>query len=343
MKATLKVADDICASFDIDKDGVFRTTTYRPNLRLEAKAFMSGSEKEADLKDFLNKNPGPSIIYVQTHEQTEMICGTLKKAGFNAHSYHAGMANDVRTKVQDKFMTSSKIVVRDPKSIILDAMMLRSSTQIVATIAFGMGIDKPDIRNIVHYTVPKSLEGYSQEIGRAGRDGLASTCLIYLCVEDIAILEEWSRADVPSLRSVKGLVGELLEIHRYAKPGEVIERNLNDESKEWDIRVSSRTFPTFIINSILTKHTAKRPRPPKRPTRTPLPPHPLHHPQILPIQIHHLPLLPPPPLRRHLIHHPRHPKTQQSRHKIHPHRHRLCRPSRRRPARRYCKTITGMA
>ena len=111
MQATRKVAGDICASFDIGKDGVFRTTTYRPNLRLEAKSFMSGAEKEADVKDFLNKNLGPSIIYVQTHEQTEILCESLKRARINAHSYHAGMANDVRTKVQEEFMASSKIVV----------------------------------------------------------------------------------------------------------------------------------------------------------------------------------------------------------------------------------------
>ena len=129
------------------------------------------------------------------------------------------MANDARMVVQDRFMASDNIII-------------------VATIAFGMGIDKPDIRNIVHYAVPKSLEGYSQEIGRAGRDGLESVCMIYLCAEDIKIMEEWSRADVPSLRSVKGLVGEFLELHRHAKAGDVIERNLNDESKEWDIRVS---------------------------------------------------------------------------------------------------------
>ena len=134
------------------------------------------------------------------------------------------MTSDARIEVQDRFMASDNIVI-------------------VATIAFGMGIDKSNIRNIVHYAVPKSIEGYSQEIGRAGRDGLESVCMIYLCAEDIKIMEEWSRADVPSFRSVKGLVGEFLELHKFAKAGDVIERNLNDESKEWDIRVSPPPAP----------------------------------------------------------------------------------------------------
>jgi RecQ family ATP-dependent DNA helicase len=216
--ATSKVAADICASFSIDEEGLFRTTTYRSNLRLLAQSFASGAEKVSALKDFLRKNKGPSIVYVQTHDQTESVCANLKTDGFNAHSYHAGMENDARTLVQDKFMTSNNIVI-------------------VATIAFGMGIDKADIRNIVHYAVPKTLEGYSQQIGRAGRDGLKSTCMVYLCGEDIGIMEEWSRADVPSLRSIKGLVGGLLELHKNAQVGDVIERNLNDESREWDIRV----------------------------------------------------------------------------------------------------------
>ena len=119
IQATPKVADDICAAFDIDKHGVFRTTTYRSNLSLQAKSFKTGTAKEADLKSFLKKHPGPSIVYVQTHDQTELLCTRLKNDGLNAYNYHAGMSSDARTTVQDNFMASDKIVVSIPETALL--------------------------------------------------------------------------------------------------------------------------------------------------------------------------------------------------------------------------------
>ena len=109
--ATPKVADDICAAFDIDPHGIFRTTTYRPNLRLLAQSFASGAEKEPALESFLREHKGPSIVYVQTHDHTDSVCSFLKQAGFNAYGYHAGMSSDIRSVVQDKFMASDNIVV----------------------------------------------------------------------------------------------------------------------------------------------------------------------------------------------------------------------------------------
>jgi superfamily II DNA helicase RecQ len=111
-QATPKVSDDICAAFDINKQGVFRTTTYRSNLSLQAKSFKSGAAKEANLIAFLTKNPGPSIVYVQTHDQTELLCSRLQANGFNAYKYHAGMSSDAKTTVQDKLMASTKVIVR---------------------------------------------------------------------------------------------------------------------------------------------------------------------------------------------------------------------------------------
>lgn len=101
-----------------------------------------------------------------------------------------------------------------------------------------MGIDKADIRNIVHYDFPRSLEGYSQEVGRAGRDDLVSKCMLFLCAEDWRIREMFCRADLPAKKSVRGLLNELFTQNAEAGTGDCIEANLNHQSKDYDIRES---------------------------------------------------------------------------------------------------------
>jgi ATP-dependent DNA helicase RecQ len=189
--ATQTVAEDICREFSINGDAFIHTGFYRPNLTLEVTPCRPNQQVALLLNRLKDRPRGPTIVYVTLQRTAETVAEELNKSGFPARAYHAGMANDKRTTVQDWFMNSSDAIV-------------------VATIAFGMGIDKSDIRYVYHYNLPKSLENYSQEIGRAGRDGKASMCEMLACGSDVTLLENFTFGDTPDATSIRAIADRVL-------------------------------------------------------------------------------------------------------------------------------------
>jgi ATP-dependent DNA helicase RecQ len=188
--ATPQVLADVCAGFGIGRECAVRTGFYRPNLTLLLTP-IEASHRDAELLERLRSSaPGAAIVYVTLQRTAEEVAGRLAAAGVPARAYHAGMEAADRAAVQDWFASAGHAVV-------------------VATIAFGMGIDKADIRAVYHYNLPKSLENLSQEIGRAGRDGLPARCETFVCTDDLNALENFAYGDTPSLQAVTGLVNEV--------------------------------------------------------------------------------------------------------------------------------------
>ena len=215
--ATEKVAEDVRNAFSIPEEGLFRTTMYRPNLRLLAESNPRGTDYKAKLVTHLRKYPGPTIVYVTLQKHTETLAAELVSRGFPAQPYHAGMSTELRTKTQDDFLPSKDMIV-------------------VATIAFGMGIDKPDIRNIVHFDIPDSIESYSQQIGRAGRDGKPSVCMFYLATKDFHLRNIFTYGARPSLHSLKLLLADLCSpARRKLKVGDTFTVALYHLAKDVDI------------------------------------------------------------------------------------------------------------
>ncbi len=187
--ATKETRKDLQKAFRISAAATFSLSLQRDNLSLHVTPVTRLSRKEA-LKSFLIKHPGPAIVYVTRQEKAEEVATYLSKCGFNARSYHAGLRSNLRREIQDQFMDGEVNTV-------------------VATIAFGMGLDKKNIRSVVHYNLPKSLEGYSQEIGRAGRDSQASTCLTLAHADDLTSLENFIYSDTPTPQAVSNLLTHL--------------------------------------------------------------------------------------------------------------------------------------
>ena len=169
--ATTKVRDDIKKNLGIQDAPDFKSSFNRPNLYYEVKPKTKNVDK--DIIKFIKSNPGKSgIIYCLSRKKVEELAEVLQANEISAKAYHAGMDSVMRSQTQDEFIME-KIDV------------------IVATIAFGMGIDKPDVRYVIHYDIPKSLEGYYQETGRAGRDGGEGRCIAYYNSKDLQKLEKF--------------------------------------------------------------------------------------------------------------------------------------------------------
>lgn len=187
--ATKKVKQDMAKRFGIADNDIIQTGFYRQNLNLNVLPVIE-AEKDSTLLEQLKQQQGAGIVYVTLQQSAEQVARFLQQNGVAASAYHAGLDSDVRQNIQLDFMENRLQVV-------------------VATIAFGMGIDKSDIRFVIHYDLPKSIENYSQEIGRGGRDGGIANCTVLANLDGLVTIENFVYGDTPDQIAIQKVIDDI--------------------------------------------------------------------------------------------------------------------------------------
>jgi ATP-dependent DNA helicase RecQ len=220
--ATPTVAESICEGFDIPRRAAVNTGFYRPNLQLCMTPVPADRREALLIKRLQSRPSGSTIVYVTLQKTAERIADLLQRNGLQARAYHAGMQSEERHEVQEWWMQADEHIV-------------------VATIAFGMGIDKADVRYVYHFNLAKGLENYSQEIGRAGRDGQPSIVELFACPDDVAVLENFVYGDTPTPAAMRAFLDYVLS------QGEEFAIKEYDLSQQLDLRpLVLRTALTYL-------------------------------------------------------------------------------------------------